>query len=189
MTTGGFDPLTVDDPILNDLYAQGEDLFEEGKVEFAEGVERFLKTWHGAELADVLPKTKSEKQFRYRVSLVWYLTPEDTLHPTKYTGSLDLPASVEENGDAEKYAKAVKANNAIKGKLNTVLGTLELLPKGAVWSKNVDSSETYDRLIALLKAGIGRRGSIKISRQRRLDKETQKWVDTDFTQFEGVEKK
>lgn len=182
----GFDPLTTDDPILNDIYSSSEDLFETGEVQFSEGIERFLKTWHGVELADVVPVTKSEKQFRYRVKLVWYLTPEETTAPTKYTGSLDLPVSVEENGDAEKYQKAVKGNQNLKAKLNTVLGTLGILPKGAVWSKNVDDSETYDRLVALLKAGIGRRGSIKISRQRRLDKDSGKWVDTDFTQFEGV---
>lgn len=178
-----------EDPILNDLYSQSEDLFEQGKVEFAEGVEKFLKTWHGAELADVVPVVKSEKMFRHRVKLVWYLTPDDSAHPTKYTGSLDLPSTVSENGDADKYQKAVKANNGLKAKLNTVLGTLKILPEGAIFSKNVDDGATYDRVIALLKAGIGRRGSIKITRQQRLNKETNTWENTEFTKFEGVEPK
>ncbi len=183
------DFLSQDDPILTDLYAQSEDLFAEGKVEFSEGVERFLKDWHGVELADVVVKTKSEKQFRYRVQLVMYLTPDVSEAPTKYTGSLDLPVTATENGDAKKFEAAKKGNDNLKAKLNTVLSTFGLLPEGAVWSKFVDNQETYDRLVALLKAGIGRRGSIKISRQRRLNKDTGKWENTEFTQFEGIAKK
>ncbi len=176
----------VDDPILNDLLSSSEDLFEEGKVEYAEGVERFLKTWHGAELAEVIPVVKSEKQFRFRVKLKMYLTPDDLDNLTAYTGSLDLPVTPIDNGDSDKYAKAVKGNASIKGKLNTVLGSFGVLPQGAIFSRNVDDVQTYDRLIALLKAGVGKRGSVKISRQRRLDKESGKWVDTDYTAFEGV---
>lgn len=175
-----------EDPILNDLLNASDDLFEEGKVEYSEGVERFLKTWHGVEIAEITSVAKTEKQFRHRVKVKFYLTPDDLDNLTPYTGSLDLPVTPLENGDADKFAKAVKGNAALKAKLNTVLGTFGLLRPGQIFSKNVDDEATYDRLVSLLKAGAGKRGSIKISRQRRLDKETNKWVDTDFTQFEGV---
>lgn len=182
-----FDP--IDDPILNDLHDANSDLFEEGKVEYAEGVERFLKTWHGVEIAEIIPVVRSEKQFRYRVKVKFYLTPENLDNLTAYTGTLDLPVTPIENGDSDKFARAVKGNASLKTKLNAVLGSFGILPKGAIFSKNVDSQEVYDRLVSLMKAGAGKRGSIKITRQRRLDKETSKWVDTDFTQFEGVANK
>jgi len=175
-----------EDPILNDLQAANEDLFEEGKVEFPVGVERFLKTWHGAEIAEVTSVAKSDKQFRHRVKVKFYLTPENLDEPTAYTGSLDLPVTAIEGPDADKYQKAIKGNASLKAKLNALLGTFGLLPKGQIFSKNVDDQATYERLVSLLKAGSGKRGSIKISRQRRLNKESGKWEDTDFTQFEGV---
>lgn len=178
--------LSQDDPILNDFLESNGDLFEEGKVEFKEGVERFLKTWHGAELAEVTPLPKGDKQFRYRVKMKWYLTPDNLDNLTQYTGTIDLPVTPVDNGDADKFAKAVKGNLSIKSKLNTVLGTIGVLPVGAIWSKSVDSQQVYDALVELLKRGTGKRGSIKIERQRRFDKATDKWIDTDFTSFEGV---
>jgi hypothetical protein len=175
-----------DDPILNDFLEANGELFETGKVEFKEGVERFLKTWHGAELAEVTPVAKGEKQFRYRVKIKWYLTPDDLENLTQYTGTLDLPVTPIDNGNADQYARAVKGNQALKSKLNTVLGTVGVLPTGSIWSRPIDNQQTYDALVELLKRGAGKRGSIKIERQRRFDKEANKWVDTDFTSFEGV---
>lgn len=177
-----------DDPILNDLQVASEDLFEEGKVEYPVGIERFFKTWHGAEIAEVSSIAKGEKQFRHRVKIKFYLTPENLDEPTTYTGTLDLPVTAVEGPDTDKYQKAVKANATLKAKLNAVLGTFGLLPKGVIFSKNVDDQATYERLVSLLKAGAGKRGSIKISRQRKLNKETNTWENTDFTQFEGVAK-
>lgn len=176
----------TDDPILHDYLEQNAELFEEGKVEFKEGIERFLKTWHGAELAEVTPVAKGDKQFRYRVKTKWYLTPDDLENLSQVTLSLDLPVTPVDNGDADKFAKAQKGNLALKSKLNTVLGTIGVLPTGSIWSKNVDDAQVYDSLVELLKRGAGKRGSIKIERQRRFDKDTNAWVNTDFMQFEGV---
>ena len=163
------------DPIISDIL-QGADL-EDGEADF--GGPYGVGRWPNAVLMDV--SSIDEHQYGYRVGLVFNLKGDSM----KYTGRLDLPRTVELNGDEAKNVGRTKANEFTKNILATVLHAAKLLPEGKKWG-NVDTDEQYEKLVSLFRAAIGRTMPIEVRVQRRKNKETGKYEDTDFTTIQGL---
>lgn len=168
------------DPILDELW--GDDL-PDGMVEFdgPYGVGR----WPDAVLMDVGTIERKDEAFGYRVSLVFNLKGEDGM---KYTARLDLPRTVERNGDDIQFERASRGAEASRATLSQLLAAAGLLPEGKV-APMVDIEEGYDRIVSVFRHGIGRTIPIEVKVQRRLNKDTGKWEDTDFTQIKALRPK
>lgn len=166
-----------EDTILSELWGDG---LESGTVEF-DGPYGVGK-WPDAVLMDVQPIERKDESFGYRVQLVFNLKGEDGM---KYTARLDLPRTVERNGDDAMFERANRGSEASRATLGQVLVSAGLLPSGKI-APLVDTEEAYDRIVSVFRHGVGRTIPIEVKVQRRLNKDTGKWENTDFTQIKAI---
>lgn len=162
------------DPILDELW--GADAGEPDDVDF--GAPYGVGTWPGAILMDVIPVEPSD--FGYRIKLEMALKGADGM---KYTGRVDLPKSVEENGDHDAYERACKRQERVRNNIAGLLLGAGLL-KGKVF--NVDGPEAYERMLNIFRHGIGRDMPVRVKVQQRFNKESMKWENTDFTEMVAI---
>jgi hypothetical protein len=162
------------DPILDELW--GPDAGEAPKVDFGEPYG--VGTWPNAVLMDVEPI--EDNAFGYRLKLILNLKGDEGM---KYTGRLDLPRTVEENGDHDLYERACRANERIRNNVAGLLLGAELL-KGKVF--DVNGADTYERMMNIFRHGIGRNVPVRVKIQQRLNKDTGKYENTDFTEIVAI---
>lgn len=169
--------MTEADPILEELWGP-DDQLDAGEVDF--GGPYGVGTWPLATLMDVEPLGASD--FGYRVKLIINLKGEEGM---KYTGRLDLPRTIEENGDHDKYEKACRAQDRRRNNVAGLLLGAGLLPAGKL-PPFVDDEATYDKIISIFRHGIGRNMPVKVRVQQKFNDTTGKWEDTDFTYMEAI---
>ena len=159
------------DGILNELW--GDRASELPKVDFGEPYG--IGTWRDAVLMDV--ETVDGHEFGYRVKLVLNLKGEEGM---KYTGTLNFPKTVERNGDVEAHERHLAREDRIRNNVAGILLGAGLL--GGV-IPNIDNDEEYAFLVNVFRHGIGNNMPVRVKRSRKFDKETETWVDTDFTEL------
>ena len=166
--------MSEQDPILDDLW--GPDAGEVPEVDF--GTPYGVGTWPEAILMDVQPV--EENKYGYRAKLILNLKGEEGM---QYTGRIDLPRTVEENGDHDKYEKLVKAQDRLRNNVAGLLLGADLL-KGRVF--DVNNGETYDKMLNIFRHGIGRTLPVRVRQQQKFNKESGKWENTDFTEIVAI---
>lgn len=162
------------DPILDDLW--GDAAGEIPEVDF--GTPYGVGTWPKAILMDVAQI--DENKWGYRLSLVLNLKGEEGM---KYTGRIDLPRTIDENGDHDKYEKACKAVERTRNNVAGLLLGAELL-KGRVF--DVNDADSYERITNIFRHAIGKTLPVRVKQQQRFNKESGKYENTDFTEIVAI---
>lgn len=165
---------TENDPILDELW--GSDAGELPDVDFGEPYG--VGTWPNATLMDVVGI--EDHHYGYRVGLVFNLKGDEGM---KYTTRVNLPATVEENGDPDKYERTRKREERARNNVAGLLLGASLLG-GKVF--NVDSAEDYERLLSIFRHGIGRNMPVRVKVQQKFNKDSGKWENTDFTEIVAI---
>lgn len=163
--------MSEQDPILNELW--GDDAGEVPEVDF--GTPYGVGTWPDAVLMDV--QHVEDNTYGYRIKLVLNLKGDEGM---QYTGRLDLPRTIEENGDHDRYEKLVKAQDRLRNNVAGLLLGAGLL-KGRVF--DVNGADTYDKMLNIFRHGIGRVMPLRVKQQQRLNKATGKYENSDFTEI------
>lgn len=160
------------DPILGDLWEGAEPA---GEVTFdgPYGV----GTHRDSVLIDV--QTVADHQYGFRLALVFNLRGDSM----KYTGRINLPRTVEENGDHDAYERRLKGNERTRNNVAGLLLGADLLG-GKVFDVNTEAD--YEKITSIFRHGIGRKMPIRVKVQQKFNKETEKWENTDFTEIVAI---
>jgi hypothetical protein len=162
------------DPILEDLWGDAAGEIPEVEFDGPYGV----GTWPNAILMDV--EQLEDHKYGYRLKLVINLKGEEGV---KYTGRLDLPKTVEENGDHDAYERRCKANERVRNNVAGLLLGADLL-KGRVF--DVNDADSYDRMTNIFRHGIGHNMPVRVKVQQKFNKDTGKYENTDFTEIVAI---
>lgn len=170
------------DSILSELW--GEDDLEEGKVDF--GAPYGIGTWPDAVLMEI--EAQEAGDYGYSVKAVFNLKGDEGM---RYTNRINLPRTVEENGDQDKYERSVKRESNTRKNLDGLLFGAGLLNEGRHLKEKfvVDTDVQYDNLMNILRHGVGRNMPIKVRQQQKFSQESGKWENTDFTRIEAIKPK
>lgn len=163
----------MSDPILDELW--GSDAGETPDVDF--GTPYGVGTWPQATLMDVQPI--EENQYGYRLKLVFNLKGDEM----QYTTRLNLPRTVEENGDHDAYERRLAGNERTRNNVAGLLLGADLL-KGKVF--DVADPDSYDRMTNIFRHGIGRNMPIRVKVQQKFDKATGEYKNTEFTEILAI---
>ena len=163
---------TEHDPILDELW--GDDAGELPKVDFGEPYG--VGTWPKAVLMDVVGIENHD--YGFRVGLVFNLKGDEG--EMKYTARLNLPRTVEENGDHDRYEKSLSREDRTRNNVAGLLLGADLL-LGTV--KNVDTAEQYEKFLAIFRHGIGRNMPLRVRVQQKFNKDSGKFENTGFTEI------
>lgn len=167
---------TEHDPILDELWGDSE--LPAGEVDF--GAPYGVGTWPKAVLMDV--QEIADHQYGYRVGLVLHLKGEEGM---KYTGRVNLPRAVEENGDPNAYEKALAREENARNNVSGLMLGADLLPAGKL-VPNVNNEQDYEKIVSIFRHGIGREMPVRIKIQRKFNKDTGKYEDTEFTELVAI---
>lgn len=162
------------DPILNDLWGDQAGTPQEVEFDAPYG----LGTWPDAVLMDV--QTVENHEYGYRLALVLNLKGEEGM---KFTGRINLPRTIEENGDPDRYDRAVKGNEKTRNNVAGLLLGADLLG-GRVFDVNDDAA--YEKMTNIFRHGVGKNMAVKVVEQRRFNQESQEWEGTGFTEIHFI---
>jgi len=140
------------DPILDSLLADDE-MFAEGKADYQEAYG--IGTHPDAKLTEVETFAASDKGFGYRVGLHFNLKGDSM----PYKGRVDLPHTIEQNGDADKFEWASKKETAKSEVINRLLAGLGS-PK--LLKSVIDTDAQYTALVNVLRQLVGNPCPIKV---------------------------
>ncbi len=169
------------DPILDSLLDDAGDMFGEGKAEYDEAYG--IGTHPDAKLTEVETFAASDKGFGYRVGLHFNLKGDSM----PYKGRVDLPHTVEENGDADKYEWRLKKETdkmAVINRLLAGLGSPKLL------KTNIDDDVHYTAIVNVFRQLKGNTVAIKVKADGKnvKDEATGKWTfePNGFTKLDAL---
>ncbi len=168
------------DPIAEQLL-EGMDL-PDGEVDF--GGPYGVGKWPEATLTEVNTLPRTDERFGFRLEARFNLKGDSM----QYTGRLDLPRTVATNGDEAHAARANKANNITRNLATTVFHRAGVYPTGKLLP-NIDTQDAYEKFVSLLQLAIGKVVPIEVKVDRRFNKESGKYEDSDFTKFQGLREK
>jgi len=109
-----------------------------------------------ATLTNVETFAASDKGYGYRIGLHFDLKSDGKM---PYKGRLDLPRTIEQNGDTDKYEWAQKKE---AGKLEAINFYLRQFGSPRKLSKPIDTDEAYNVIASIFRQLVGNQGKVRI---------------------------
>lgn len=171
----------MSDPILDSLFEGApEGLFGDEKPEY-DGPYG-LGTWPDAKLIEVTTMDRKDDRFGYRIALKFNLKGDSA----PFTGRIDLPMTVEQNGDPDRYEWAKGREEKRRDVVNRILAGLGS-PKTI--KGNVDNDETYNAVGHIFLQLVGNTCPLKVTEDGKNVKDADgKWTfePNGFTKIDAV---